>query len=102
MGELVIKEGPLTHEQTDIGDGKTTFTVSELIEKLKEFDGDMQVCISGYEEGYDSLMSFGVFAKELYMNVETAWMYGDHSTTPNGKKDATRKTCLCLARWGNR
>ncbi len=34
----------------------TTFTVTKLIEALKEFPADTPVVVSGYESGYENIM----------------------------------------------
>jgi hypothetical protein len=60
----------------------TKTTVAELIEKLKEFDGDMRVVVSGYESGYEDCTS--VSKVKISLNATTSWYEGTHQQSENG------------------
>ena len=52
-------------------------TVSELIEKLKEYPGDMRVLTLGYEGGYNDI---DLDTADIVFNVndKDTWYYGPH------------------------
>jgi hypothetical protein len=53
-------------------------TVSELIEQLKSYPGDMRVLTLGYEGGYNDIM---LGNDDIVFDVsrgEGAWYYGPH------------------------
>jgi hypothetical protein len=51
-------------------------TVKELIQDLQKFDENTIVSIAGYEGGFKDIG--GSYEKELYLNVNTEWYYGEH------------------------
>jgi len=52
-------------------------TVSELIEQLKNYPGDMRVLTLGYEGGYDDI---DLKTKDIVFDVNSKdkWYYGSH------------------------
>ena len=52
-------------------------TVKELIEQLQTLDPDLHVFTTGYEGGYEDVVSVGG-AKEIALDVHTEWYYGKH------------------------
>jgi hypothetical protein len=52
-------------------------TVKELIEQLQTLDPDLHVFTTGYEGGYEDVVSVGA-AKEIALDVHTEWWYGKH------------------------
>jgi len=50
--------------------------VAKLIEKLMEFDGNLDVIISGYEGGFGDIVCLN--ETEIYRCVNDAWYYGPH------------------------
>lgn len=52
-------------------------TVKELIEQLQTLDPDLHVFVSGYEGGYEDVVSVGG-AKDIALNVHDEWYYGPH------------------------
>ena len=60
-------------------------TVSEMIEKLKEFPPDMCVIMCGYEGGYSDINEFNY--TPIMLNKNTAWYYGKHDS-PHGDEVA--------------
>jgi hypothetical protein len=61
---------------------ETKTTVRELIEKLKEFDGDMRVVVSGYESGYEDCK----VVKQIKIDLDacSSWYEGTHQPSDNG------------------
>lgn len=57
---------------------ETKTTVRELIEKLKEFDGQTRAVIAGYEGGYSDLNLSKIKPIKIALNKNTAWYYGKH------------------------
>lgn len=57
--------------------------VTELIEKLKKLDGDLEVFVSGYEGGYNDI-SDDIIITKFKKNVNTEWYYGNHEIDKNG------------------
>lgn len=53
-------------------------TVSEMIEKLKEFPQDMRVIRAGYEGGFSDIDEFNY--TPIKLNKNTAWYYGKHDS----------------------
>jgi hypothetical protein len=53
-------------------------TVLELIEKLKEFDGDTMVTFRGYEGGYSDVDLSAIAKIKIALNKNTSWYYGKH------------------------
>ena len=50
--------------------------VTKLIEKLMEFDGDLDVIIRGYEGGFEDVGYLD--ETEIYRSVNDAWYCGPH------------------------
>ncbi len=57
---------------------ETKTTVRELIEKLKEFDGDIRLILRGYEGGYSDVDLSQISAIKIALNKNTSWYYGNH------------------------
>jgi hypothetical protein len=53
-------------------------TVKELIEQLQTLDPDLHVFTSGYEGGYEDVVSVGN-VKEIALSYNTEWWYGPHT-----------------------
>jgi hypothetical protein len=68
---------------------ETKTTVRELIEKLKEFDGDMSVVIPLYDGGYSDIkgVAYNIhiirnfYKNDLYINRSK----GEHKMSDNGE-----------------
>ena len=54
-----------------------TMTVKQLIEELQKLDPDKMVVTSGYEGGFNEIISIGEIRLKLNVNANT-WYYGDH------------------------
>ena len=52
-------------------------TVKELIEQLQTLDPDLHVFTTGYEGGFEDVVSVG-HIKEVALNYNTEWYYGPH------------------------
>jgi hypothetical protein len=52
-------------------------TVKELIAELQTLDPDLHVFTSGYEGGYEDVVSVGDI-KEIALSYHTQWYYGPH------------------------
>ena len=64
-------------------------TVKELIEQLQTLDPDLHVFTSGYEGGYEDVVSVGNI-KEVALNYNTEWYYGPHiEAEPEHKESHT-------------
>lgn len=61
----------------------------ELIEILKTLDGDLMVCVDGYEGGVTELQKDSIEVQEITLNVHTEYYYGEHEIAlykvPDGK-----------------
>jgi hypothetical protein len=71
-------------------------TVSELIEQLKNYPGDMRVLTLGYEGGYnDTRLS----TDEVVFNFSKndAWYYGSHESVRFTDNDSGTQ-CLIITR----
>jgi hypothetical protein len=66
--------------------------VKELIELLKEFDGNLEIVQKGYEGGYYNPVTVESINLLLYVNDE--WYYGPHEEESyfDGDKDNTPRT----------
>jgi len=53
-------------------------TVKELIEQLQTLDPDLHVFTTGYEGGYEDVVSVGNI-KEIALSYNTEWWYGPHT-----------------------
>ena len=65
--------------------------VKELIEKLQAFDPELEVCVDGYEGGYNAPQE--PFQSPIKLNVhdEKEWYYGSHElhrATDSGQPDS--------------
>lgn len=59
-------------------------TIRELIEKLKEFDPDLEAVVSGYEEGYDPIKIVSVVSVEK--STRNEHIYGTYTHAILGQK----------------
>ena len=59
-------------------------TVKQLIEKLQQFDPEIRVFVSGYEGGYDDLVTVSEI-KDIALDVHDAWYYGDHEDADHSR-----------------
>ena len=66
-------------------------TVKELIERLKELDGELQVYRNGYEGGYTPV-DYISDPREFLLDVNTAWYYGEHEEVDNWYGDKEGKS----------
>lgn len=72
-------------------------TVSELIEQLKGYPGDMRVLTLGYEAGYNDIR---LDHDDIVFNVsrgEGAWYYGPHECVKYTDSDQSTK-CVIVGR----
>ena len=71
-------------------------TVSELIEQLKNYPGDMRVLTLGYEGGYNDTQ---LKTEEIVFNFSKndAWYYGPHECV-NYTDGDTGTMCLVVVR----
>jgi hypothetical protein len=53
-------------------------TIAELIEALSQFDPSTLVVVSGYEGGYNDVVS--VTKASIQLNVNHSWFYGAHGS----------------------
>jgi hypothetical protein len=60
-------------------------TVKELIEKLKQYDENMRVVVSGYEGGVDDVGK--LHETGIKLNANDAWYYGKHEIVPIDESD---------------
>jgi hypothetical protein len=63
-------------------------TVTELIKKLSEFPGNMDVLVDGYEDGYDPVSSVNqqaVMQRKVY-----EWYNGEFDDAKTGAVEAIR------------
>lgn len=58
--------------------------VKELVDVLSKLDGEMIVCVDGYEGGIEDLRV--VLVKEAIMNANSEWWYGSHELLRNDEK----------------
>ena len=61
-------------------------TVKELIAELQTLDPDLHVFTSGYEGGYEDVVSVGDI-KEIALSYHTQWYYGPHVEAEAEHKD---------------
>ncbi len=54
---------------------KTSRTVAELIKALQQFPPDMRVVVSGYEEGYENMLTPKI--EKLEQNPENPYWEGE-------------------------
>lgn len=66
-------------------------TVKELIEKLKELDGELQVYRNGYEGGYTPV-DYISDPREFLLDVNTEWYYGEHEEVDSRYDDNEGKS----------
>ena len=71
-------------------------TVSELIEQLKNYPGDMRVLTLGYERGYNDIDLFRADIIFDYNDKDT-WYYGPHECAKYTDGD-TGTECLIITR----
>jgi len=64
-------------------------TVSELIEKLKEYPGDLPVITHGYEGGVSDLTD--IESVEIVRDMNTEWYYGEHEIAYRGMETTKPK-----------
>jgi hypothetical protein len=69
-------------------------TVNELIERLKNYPGDMRVLTLGYERGYNDTQ---LHTDEIVFNFNDSWMYGPHECVKYTDNDSGTK-CLIITR----
>jgi hypothetical protein len=71
-------------------------TVSELIEQLKNYPGDMRVLTLGYEGGYNDTQ---LHTEEIVFNFSKndAWYYGPHECVKYTDSDISMK-CVIIGR----
>lgn len=71
-------------------------TVSELVEQLKNYPGDMRVLTLGYEGGYNDTE---LKTEEIVFNFSKndAWYYGPHECVRFADADTGTK-CLIVVR----
>ena len=53
--------------------------VKELIEKLKDYDPELMVIVSGYEGGVNEAENAGQV--KIQLNCNKRWWYGKHEVT---------------------
>ena len=75
---------------------RVALTVSELIQLLAQYPGDLRVMVQGYEEGYDDLEAGRVVAGEASLNVNSAWYYGRHEQALTGDEQTGAETVQAL------
>jgi hypothetical protein len=59
--------------------------VKELIEKLQALDPELMVVRDGYEGGVCEVIEISF--KDVALNANTAWYYGDHEILFDGDDD---------------
>jgi len=62
-------------------------TVKELIEQLQTLNPDLHVFTSGYEGGYEDVVSVHNI-REVALNYNTEWYYGPHIEAEAEHKDS--------------
>ena len=62
-------------------------TVKELIAELQTLDPDLHVFTSGYEGGYEDVVSVGDI-KEIALNYNDEWYYGPHVEAVGEHRDS--------------
>ena len=62
-------------------------TVKELIEQLQMLDPDLHVFTTGYEGGYEDVVSVGDI-KEIALSYHDEWYYGPHVEAEAEHKDS--------------
>ena len=62
-------------------------TVKELIEQLQTLDPDLHVFTTGYEGGYEDVVSVGDI-KEIALSYHDKWYYGPHVEAEAEHKDS--------------
>ena len=62
-------------------------TVKELIEQLQTLDPDLHVFTTGYEGGYEDVVSVGDI-KEIALSYHDEWYYGPHVEAEVEHKDS--------------
>ena len=75
-------------------------TVKELMKELEQFPNNMEVVVSGYEGGYDSVAKTRISIIEvdynsnvsLSTNEKFAWYYGEHG---DSDLNLTKVVALC-------
>lgn len=60
--------------------------IKDLIKKLREFDQELPVVISGYEGGVNDVSI--IKETKIDLNVNSQWYYGDHEQNSDGKVKA--------------
>ena len=66
-------------------------TVSELIQLLGAYPGDMRVVVSGYEEGYDDVSAERVAVEKVWLNGGT-YEWQDKHLDPLSPADGKSKS----------
>lgn len=58
-------------------------TVKELIEQLQTLDPDLQVFVSGYEGGFNDVVSLTGNDVDMALDYHEAWYLGKHELVEN-------------------
>ena len=53
-------------------------TIAELQELLAQHPPDLTVMVDGYEAGYDDLAADQIALRQVQLNVNSEWYYGQH------------------------
>ena len=51
-------------------------TVSEMIDVLKDYPGDLRVVVNGYEEGYDDVSPNRISVRKIRLHTGDEWWQG--------------------------
>lgn len=68
--------------------------ISELINLLKELPQDARVMVSGYEEGYDDVVS--IDKTNIRLNVYSEWHFGAHDRVWEDDEDVDEVAYLLV------
>lgn len=58
--------------------------VQQLIEKLQQYPAEMQVVISGHEDGYNDINEFDLRSIQINEEDRDRWYYGKYSDDNEG------------------
>jgi len=79
--------------------------IAELKEKLSEFPDDMEVCVDGYESGYDDIGVLSTKCVSFYDVTEDrsdSWWDGRHQIMTDDTDNEDIRTILVIPRRPNR
>lgn len=64
--------------------------IKELIKELEKYNPELEVCVDGYEDGYDSIKKNSLILKEIIISenhYDWSGIYEDYEPTEDNRED---------------